>query len=235
MSDSAYATDVGRERHHNEDSVAVVPLVDGVLCAVADGMGGHAAGEIASQLAIDAMVAIAPQIRAGQSGLQAILSAAGRAHRAILDAARDGREGMGCTLTVAALRPDSVEVLHIGDSRAYRIENSSIAQLTRDHTMVEQMVRENILTPEQARTHPARNYLMRALGVDPVQFDTETFERDGHEVFLLCSDGLTGHLQDAEILKRVNCAASLDDAVQDLVRAANEGGGSDNITVVLAR
>ncbi len=236
MFEHAAATDVGRLRNHNEDSHLVVELPDGLLCAVSDGMGGHAAGEVASRLAIEHLAAAARELPAGEPALLRLQTAVQAAHAAIRAAATGGREGMGCTLTAAVWRDQAIELLSIGDSRAYRLRATSVEQLTEDDSLVGEMVRQKLLTADQARSHPARSYLTRALGVGTAaEYATATATLESGEVLLLCSDGLTAHVADDQILALVNGAATLAAAAAALVQAANEGGGSDNITVVLAR
>lgn len=236
MKDHAALTDVGRTREHNEDAYAVVQLLDGLLCAVADGMGGHAAGEVASRIAIEKMEHAARAARLGQPLLPELQNAADAAHAAIREAAQDGREGMGCTLTVVAVRPGKLELLHIGDSRAYLLHDGAIEQLTDDDTLVGEMQRQALLTEAEAREHPARSVLTRALGVGQVaDFSAATIDSRPGDLLLLCSDGLTGHLTDDELLARLDPKQGLEPVAKALVAAANEAGGSDNVTVVLAR
>lgn len=236
MMDYAMASDVGRHRDHNEDRVGAAPLPDGLLGVVADGMGGHAAGEVASQMAMDALLAAAGPAAEGESLLGALEAAALAAHAAIQAAAQDGREGMGCTLTAAAVRPGRIELLHIGDSRAYVIGEAGMRQITTDDTLVQEMVSERVLTAEQARSHPARSVLTQALGVGerPTFLQIEEPVADG-VLLLLCSDGLTAHLSDEKIARQIELSRSLGSAARRLVEAANRAGGRDNISVLLVR
>jgi protein phosphatase len=235
LPDYSALTDVGRHREENEDCHAVVPLADGLLCIVADGMGGHAAGEVASRIAVDTLAAVAPLLNADDAA--PALAAAGRqAHEAIREAALDGKHGMGCTLTVAVVRPGRVDLLHVGDSRAYRVSGEGIEQVTEDDSLVGAMLRGQSLTREQARRHPARSVLTRALGVGAeIEFSAGSLAPLPGDVLLLCSDGLTEHLDDDELLAIVRAEPDLDLAAQRLVAAANAAGGTDNITVVLVR
>lgn len=236
MLEHAAVTDVGRVRDHNEDAHAVVPLIDGLLLAVADGMGGHAAGEVASALAVEGVQRAGRNTRRGESALVPLEEQIDRAHEKIRESAQDGREGMGCTLTVAALRPGKVELLQIGDSRAYLMHDDGLEQLTEDDSLVGEMVRAAVLTADEARHHPARSVLTKALGIGDVA-DFVTFEvevRDG-DLLLLCSDGLTSMVDDQTIHAILQSTRGLAAQAKALVAAANEAGGTDNITVVLAR
>ncbi len=236
MHDHAAATDIGRVRDHNEDAYTVVPLIDGVLCAVADGMGGHAAGEVASELAVESMNVAGRLVRRGETALPLLEQAVDEAHAKIREQAQDGRQGMGCTLTAGAVRPGQVELLHIGDSRAYRLRGDEIEQLTKDDSLVGEMVRQNLISREEAQRHPSRSVLLRALGVGEVaDFTSTTVEVQAKDVLLFCSDGLTTHLTDSRIRELVQGQRSLKKAAQALIEAANEAGGVDNITVVLVR
>ena len=229
--EQAGRTDVGRQRSANEDSLAVRPP----LFAVADGMGGAKAGEVASAVAVEAVE------RARESGEPAEAQLAGivrDANRRIYDlaVADESRRGMGTTLTLAKVHGDEVSLAHVGDSRAYRMRDGELAQLTRDHSLVAELERSGQITPEAAEHHPQRSIITRALGPEPdVEVDTYTLAgRDG-DVFLICSDGLTSMISDDEVTSILRSAASLDDAAEALVRAANQSGGKDNITVILFR
>lgn len=235
MLDHAVASDVGRHRDHNEDRAGVAELADGLVAVVADGMGGHAAGEVASEIAVTRLLRVAEEAADGGL-LDALEAAASEAHEAIREAARDGREGMGCTLTAAAVRPGRLELLHIGDSRAYVLSEGKLHQLTEDDTLVQEMVSERVLTAEQARSHPARSVLTQALGVgDAATCKRIETELAGGEILLLCSDGLNGQLRDDRIQFILTHTRSLASAARRLVEAANRAGGRDNITVLLVR
>jgi PPM family protein phosphatase len=228
--DSAGSTDAGRKRRRNEDSF----VHDPPLFAVADGMGGAQAGEVASRLAAAAFREfhdaddLDPEER-----VRAIIQ---EANRRIYERARDDAQasGMGTTITAALASGTGVAVGHVGDSRAYRLHEGRLEQLTEDHSLVADLVRSGRLTPEEADTHPQRSVITRALGTDPeVDVDTFTAEAEPGDVFLLSSDGLTTMVGDEEIAQAVSRADTLEQAAKTLVRAANRAGGEDNITVVL--
>lgn len=234
-------TDRGRVRETNEDACLVRP--DLGVFAVADGMGGHAAGEVASRIAIEwierGMLGAGPELPAARR--EAILGdAVHAANRAILDyAARDpDKAGMGTTLTAVALsaaEPACV-LTHVGDSRGYHLHAGRLRQITTDHTWVQQQIDAGYLTPQQARVHPFSNVLNRALGVQAeVQVDRIRAELEPGDLLLLCSDGLTGMLDDDDLREILDPRRELDELAHRLVDAANQRGGLDNTTVVLIR
>jgi serine/threonine protein phosphatase PrpC len=227
---SAAATDPGRRRRHNEDSYVCEPP----LFAVADGIGGAQAGEVASGLAAAALRDNSGDGDGDALGrVDALVQEANRRvyQRQAADAAASG---MGTTMTAALVEGDHVWIGHVGDSRAYRIRGGALEQLTEDHSLVAELVRSGRLSPEEAESHPQRSVVTRALGTDPdVDVDTFQIEAEPGDLFLLCSDGLTTMVDDSTILKEI--ADNRDDlkaAAKALVRAANRGGGEDNITVV---
>jgi PPM family protein phosphatase len=221
------ATDVGRVREKNDDSYLIEPP----LYAVADGMGGAKAGEVASQLALQT---IADLQRSGGARLEDEVVAANK----IVYARANQEErfaGMGTTLTAALATPEAVHMAHVGDSRAYLLRAGSLRQLTRDHTLVDRMVQAGEITRDEADVHPHRNVLLRALGTEPTveveSFDVGLLEGDR---LLLCSDGLTVMATEDQI-KAILEASTGDpqDAAERLVRAANRAGGVDNITAIV--
>jgi PPM family protein phosphatase len=226
---TAVLTDTGRKRRHNEDAYVSEPP----LFAVADGMGGAQAGELASSLAAAALKDSQQPGGGGEERVEELIQQANRRvyERQTQDAAVSG---MGTTMTVALVEDGRVAIGHVGDSRAYLIRGSSLEQLTEDHSLVAELVRSGKLSPEEAEGHPQRSVITRALGTDPdVDVDTFSVETKPGDLFLLCSDGLTSMVDDETILEEV--ARSRDDlkiAAKALVRAANKGGGEDNITVV---
>jgi PPM family protein phosphatase len=229
--DQVGVSDVGRQRSANEDSLVIAPP----FFAVADGMGGAKAGEVASATAIEVFEGEAESSEAAESQLARILREANRRIHA-LAVSDESFRGMGTTLTAAKITGDQVSLGHVGDSRAYLLRNHELEQLTRDHSLVAELERSGQITPEAAEHHPQRSIITRALGPEPdVEVDTYTIAgRDG-DLFMICSDGLTSMISDDEVSSILRSAAGLDDAAEALVRAANQSGGRDNITVVLFR
>ena len=226
----AGVTDTGRKRRRNEDAFVVEPP----LFAVADGMGGAQAGEVASRLAAAAFREYhdADEL-AGEERVKAIIQEANRRiyERAQIDT---NASGMGTTVTAAIVEGGRVAIGHVGDSRAYRIHAGALEQLTDDHSLVADLMRSGRLTPEEADTHPQRSVITRALGTDAeVDVDTFTVAAEPGDVFLLCSDGLTTMVGNDEILRLVAESSGLESAAKALVKAANRHGGEDNVTVVL--
>ena len=224
-------TDVGRQRSANEDSLVLQPP----FFAVADGMGGARAGEVASAIAAEAFEGASAAGEAAEAQLERILR---EANRRIYDLAvtDESRRGMGTTLTAAKVHDTEVSLGHVGDSRAYRMRDGELEQITRDHSLVAELERSGQITPEAAEHHPQRSIITRALGPEPeVEVDTYTLSARDGDLFLLCSDGLTSMVSDDELAAILRTAASLDEAADALIKAANQSGGKDNITVVLFR
>jgi PPM family protein phosphatase len=223
---TAALTDTGRKRRHNED----VYVVDPPIFAIADGMGGAKAGEVAAGLAADALRG------EGGRGEDAVVGLIQKANRRVYQRATEdaAASGMGTTMTVALLEDGRVRIGHVGDSRAYLIRDGELAQLTDDHSLVGELVRSGKLAPEDAESHPQRSVITRVLGTDPeVDVDTATVETRAGDLFLLCSDGLYSMVGNDRILQLVErYRGDLDAAAKALVAAANKGGGEDNITVV---
>lgn len=225
-------TDTGRQRRVNEDAFhARAPLF-----AVADGMGGAQAGEVASGTAVGIL---SDGLPAGSDPAPDRLAAAVRAANAKiheLSVTDEERAGMGTTLTAAWVGEKEVSLVHVGDSRCYRWRDGRLERLTDDHSLVEEMVRQGRLTPEEAAIHPQRSIITRALGPeDHVEPDTVTVPARGGDLFLLCSDGLTSMIGEAEIAEVLGSTGELEVAGRALVDRANQAGGRDNITVVLFR
>jgi serine/threonine protein phosphatase PrpC len=229
--EQAGRSDVGRQRSANEDALVLSPP----FFAVADGMGGARAGEVASSIAAGVFEGEASGDEGAEAQLARILREANRRiyELAVSD---DSRRGMGTTLTAAKVIGDEISLGHVGDSRAYRLRDGELSQITKDHSLVAELERSGQITPEAAEHHPQRSIITRALGPEPeVEVDTYTVTgRDG-DVFLICSDGLTSMISDDEVGSLLRAAGNLDDAAESLVRAANQSGGKDNITVVLFR
>jgi PPM family protein phosphatase len=212
----------------NEDAYVVQPP----LFAVADGMGGAQAGEIASRIAASVL-----RDSGADGGGDAVVALIQEANRRVYEAAAsdEGRAGMGTTITAALIDGGTVRFGHVGDSRAYRLREGAIEQLTDDHSLVAELVRSGRLSPEEADAHPQRSVITRVLGTDP-EVDVDTFEVEAQpgDLFMLCSDGLTSMVDDRTILEIVEQSrTSLDRAARALVDAANQGGGEDNITVIV--
>ncbi len=229
--EQAHRTDTGRQRNANEDAY----FARGPLFAVADGMGGAQAGEVASRLAAESFEPVKRGEESPEAYLRAIARTANaRIHR--LAQADSSRSGMGTTLTAALVEDDEVSFAHVGDSRAYVFRDGELKLLTSDHSLVEELRRQGRLTDEQAEDHPQRSIITRALGPErEVEVDTMTYRARPGDVYLLCSDGLTTMVREERIAATVASSESLDDAVSSLVREANEAGGRDNITVVAFR
>jgi serine/threonine protein phosphatase PrpC len=226
---SAGVSDPGRKRRHNEDSFVVQPP----LFAVADGMGGAQAGEVASKLAAGALEETQPgAVRGAEDIVELIQEANRRVHaRSTED---PSTSGMGTTMTVALVQDGHVLIGHVGDSRAYRVRDGKLEQLTEDHSLVNELVKGGKLSREEAEVHPQRSVITRAVGTDP-DVDVETYPVETREgdLFVLCSDGLTDMVAEADILAILERHRDdLDRAARALVQAANRGGGEDNITVV---
>jgi protein phosphatase len=231
------ATDVGMKRRVNEDRYAMVP--DLGLYLVADGMGGHKSGQMASQLAAEASILAAQALEGATASLsEKLRQVVACANREIFTTAQDRPdfEGMGTTLVALLASQGRVALAHVGDSRAYLIRDGRIRLLTDDHSLVGELLRRNAISPEDAREHPHRHVLTRALGVrSSVQGDLiEMTPHDG-DVFALLSDGLSNHVRDEEIAAAVNATSDLQLVCDTLVGFANDRGGSDNITIVLVR
>jgi serine/threonine protein phosphatase PrpC len=228
----AVASDTGRRRRRNEDNYVVAPP----LFAVADGMGGAQAGEVASQLAASALEAGDSD---GLEGTQRIDALIQEANRRIYDRATTdpSASGMGTTMTVALVEEMTVAIGHVGDSRAYLVRGERMEQLTEDHSLVNELLKSGKLSEEEAHVHPQRSVITRAVGTDPdVDVDGFTIEAEDGDIFLICSDGLSDMVEDEEILELVHRHRDdLDKAVRALVAAANKGGGEDNITAVAFR
>ena len=228
----AVASDTGRRRRRNEDNYVVAPP----LFAVADGMGGAQAGEVASQLAASALEGGDSDTRGGIERIDALIQ---EANRRIFDRATTdpSASGMGTTMTVALVEGMTVAIGHVGDSRAYLVRGEQMEQLTDDHSLVNELLKTGKLSEAEAQVHPQRSVITRAVGTDPdVDVDGFSIEAEDGDVFLICSDGLSDMVEDEEILELVHeHRDDLEKAVKALVAAANRGGGEDNITAVAFR
>jgi PPM family protein phosphatase len=227
---SAVVSDTGRRRRRNEDAFVCAPP----LFAVADGMGGAQAGEVASGLA----AAVLEEGAGDERGEERIASLIQEANRRVFQRSNEDAttSGMGTTMTVALVDSSggTISFGHVGDSRAYRVRDGALEQLTDDHSLVGELVRSGKLSPEEAEGHPQRSVITRALGTEPdVDVDTFTVEARPDDLYLLCSDGLTDMVSAEEIFSLLQASDDLDVAARTLIEAANAGGGEDNITVVL--
>ena len=221
-------TDVGCLRDHNEDSLAVSPP----LYVVADGMGGHAAGEVASEIAVNTIVATVP----AHADAQGLADAVVEANREVIEASHDerGREGMGCTVTAAMLEGERLVIAQVGDSRAYLMHKGELQQVTRDHSLMAELIEAGDITPEEARVHPKRSVITRALGSDPLmQPDIYELNVEAGDRLLLCSDGLSTMLTDDKIADTLSRIGDAQRCASQLVNEAIEAGGYDNITVIV--
>ncbi len=224
-------TDTGRQRRANEDAFfARTPLF-----VVADGMGGAQAGEVASRIAADTFAeGLAPEGGTEERLAQRALEANRRINRRSRE--DHALEGMGTTLTAVYVDGDELALAHVGDSRAYLLREGELTRLTRDHTLVDELVRRGRLTEDEAAEHPQRSIITRALGPEAdVEVDTSTHRVHAGDVLLLCSDGLTSMISEADVGELLRAAPTLGAAARALIAAANDAGGRDNITVVLAR
>src|SRR3954463_10726675 len=219
--EQTFRTDTGRQRDANEDSY----FAESPVFAVADGMGGAQAGEVASRLAAESFDAIQRGTESPEAYLRAIAKTANaRIHR--LSEADTSRSGMGTTFTAALGEGDEVGFAHVGDSRAYLWRDGEVMLLTSDHSLVEELRRQGRLTDDQAEDHPQRSIITRALGPErDVQVDTMTYRARPGDVYLLCSDGLTTMIKDDRIAEILRRSGTLDEAVDQLVSEANAGGG----------
>ncbi|MFZ5867909.1 MAG: Stp1/IreP family PP2C-type Ser/Thr phosphatase [Thermodesulfobacteriota bacterium] len=231
-----FKTDVGGSRHQNQDSFLADP--DLGLFVVADGMGGHSAGEVASELAVREISGlIRKELPTCQDPKKLLEDAVLRANAAILERSAINPEwsDMGTTVVAALFVGNRLIICHVGDSRAYMISKAAIRQLTQDHSFVAEWVKEGLITAAEARTHEARRGLYMALGVEEdIEPALTECKWDGDWCLCLCSDGLNDALEDKDILKTVNDAANPQDACDSLIRLVHEREGKDDITVILA-
>jgi protein phosphatase len=229
--ETALRTDTGRQRRDNEDNAfARAPVF-----VVADGMGGAQAGEVASKIATETFEQGLPDSGSPEERLAERVREANHQIHELSRSDRD-RAGMGTTLTAAYVDDTSVAIAHVGDSRAYLFRDGTLERLTQDHSLVEELVRQGKLTPEQAAGHPQRSIITRALGPEAnVEVDTWTYPVRAGDILLLCSDGLTTMISEDRVAEILGAAGSLDGTADALIDAANEAGGRDNITVVLFR
>lgn len=237
-------TDPGRARSQNEDSIASDAEMG--LCILADGMGGHNAGEVASGMATAFIKSEMCEAltRAGKNGTpaalqQALTQSIEKANSAIFNMSRTNRQyaGMGTTLVVGVFYGDALELAHIGDSRCYRLRDKQMQQLTKDHSLLQEQVDSGLVAADSAIPRsPGQNLVTRALGVDQVvQADIDHFDLALGDIYLLCSDGLSDMVSDDAIAAILRSEEPFEQKPKQLVAAANEGGGRDNISVMLVQ
>lgn len=222
-------TDIGYVRDHNEDSLIIIPP----LFAVADGMGGHEAGEIASEITVNTLAELAPS-HLDAEGLTAAVEAA---NYNVMKAPRQGigRDGMGTTLTAATLEGERLLIAQVGDSRAYLLHKGHLQQITRDHSLMADLIEAGQITPEEARVHPNRSVITRAIGSDiHMRPDIYELNVDAGDRILLCSDGLSSMISNNAIESIMRRQSDAQHCADELVTAALENGGADNVTVVVA-
>ena len=238
-------TDVGQVRPVDEDSILAADLSFGVnsesskflLLAVADGMGGHAKGEEASKIALNAIArAVIPDLLNNTPFTKILEKGIQNANQDILDYTAENPEasGMGTTSVCAVVKDNQIHLANVGDSRAYRVSDDEICRVTKDHSYVQALIDEGDITEEQAREHPRKNEITRAVGIMPsIEVDTMKLTLDSDESLLLCCDGVIAHLSDDDIHKIIRDSADPQTACQEIVDMANERGGSDNISLII--
>jgi serine/threonine protein phosphatase PrpC len=242
-------TDTGRVREHNEDTIA--SDVDAGLLVLADGMGGYNAGEVASGIAVKTITNLVREGLAREdlasvdrsTGLTrpsiVLRDAITRANKIIYQTARSQAEceGMGTTVVAALFYDNRISIAHVGDSRLYRQRGSEIAQVTMDHSLLQELVDRGFYSPEEAQRAANKNYVTRALGVEPqVEVEVQEHPVDKGDIFILCSDGLSDMVEDEDIRLTISTfGANLDTVAKQLIQLANENGGRDNVSVVLAQ
>ena len=242
-------SDVGQRRDHNEDAVASDAEIG--LVALADGMGGYKAGEVASEIAIltivaelkEAMVDIEPGQTDAVTGMQAeshlVSDAVAKANESIYSISQSQPQcaGMGTTLVVGLFTNNKLLVGHIGDSRMYRLRGDEFTRVTEDHSLLQEQINSGLITPEQAKLSNNKNLVTRALGIDPtVELELHEYNVQEGDLYLLCSDGLSDLVEDEDIhLTLAELSANLELAAHQLIQLANDNGGNDNISVILAR
>ena len=238
-------TDVGQVRTVDEDSILAADLSFGVnsesskflLLAVADGMGGHAKGEEASKIALNAIArAVIPDLLNNTPFTKILEKGIQNANQDILDYTAENPEasGMGTTSVCAVVKDNQIHLANVGDSRAYRVSDDEICRVTKDHSYVQALIDEDEITEEQAREHPRKNEITRAVGIMPsIEVDTMKLTLDSDESLLLCCDGVIAHLSDDDIHKIIRDSPDPQTACQEIVDMANERGGSDNISLII--
>lgn len=233
-------TDKGKIRDNNQDAYYLPADCDNPLFIIADGMGGHKAGEIASNLAIDLVSeSFNKNLGAGLEGEDLVKASIHKsiniANKSIYEKSKKEKAyaGMGTTVTLAYIDEDHIYIGHVGDSRAYILEDGNLGQVTEDHSLVEELIKNGSISKEEAKQHPQRNIITRAVGTEPdIDIDIFLLARDQVDILLLCTDGLTSMVDDNDIGKILIDVPNIEKACQDLVELSNKRGGYDNITVL---
>lgn len=229
-------TDIGKKRELNEDYVLVFKSPNYSLMIVADGMGGHNGGEVASEIASTSIREyIFKNFNTTEDKLELVRDAIVHANSVVYKVSKQNNnlKGMGTTITCCLLYDKKAIIGHVGDSRAYRITEEYITKVTEDHSFVQQLINKGTITQEEAANHPQKNLITRAIGVDEyVMVDIVDFELKDNEIILLCTDGLTNYISEQEIKEIV---LNENDPVKTLIDTANERGGADNISVIIAQ
>lgn len=236
----ASATDTGIVRKNNEDFQAILSAGQDMIFVIADGMGGHAVGELASRTAVEYVLSALPKALESANTKQEIEDLLGlvveKANIRVYLESLDNKEfkGMGTTLTIAVLHDWRLYISHIGDCRVYLLHGSTLERLTADHTLVQELVNSGSITEEEAMTHPKRHILLKSLGVNEFMSpDTYSFDISEGDLILMCTDGLHGYVEEKDIRSIVRRHKDLDACAKQLVSAANSAGGKDNVTVIL--
>ncbi|MBW1940219.1 MAG: Stp1/IreP family PP2C-type Ser/Thr phosphatase [Deltaproteobacteria bacterium] len=229
-------SDIGLKRNNNEDVFVVKSDLD--FCLVADGMGGAAAGEVASHIFAETALEIFlnSRGRSEKQNLEQVQKTFRFANKRILDHVKENphHEGMGCTAELMAFTHKEFVLGHMGDSRTYRLRNGQLKQLTQDHSLVQEQIDQGLISPAEARNHPLRNIILRAVGInESPALDVIRGKALSGDLFLLCSDGLTDMVDDFLIREVVSSIGTLSQKVEKLIELANAAGGKDNITIVL--
>ncbi|MGM0873621.1 MAG: Stp1/IreP family PP2C-type Ser/Thr phosphatase [Bacillota bacterium] len=236
-----YLSDRGKVRQHNEDCVGVFENEAGVLAIVADGMGGHLAGDVASQMTISTFKTLWEQVTLIDSPKEAeawFTVKVAEVNKAIYEHSLTNPEcqGMGTTIVGAIITSSFATIGHIGDSRCYLLNSSGYKQVTQDHSLVNELVRSGQISKEDAEHHPRKNVLLRALGTEQtVELDVSTIEFEGEDVLLLCSDGLSNKVSDETMKEELSNSNPLSEKAKTLVQFANDNGGEDNISIVIVK
>lgn len=230
-------TDIGYKRSNNEDTFVIKPELS--FCAVADGMGGAAAGEVASSIFADTGIEIFSKAsgKSEEETMELVQETFRLSNKRILDhvVKHPVHKGMGCTAEILTFSEDGFVIGHLGDSRTYRLRNGSFKQLTKDHSLIQAQMEQGIIKPEEAKNHPLRNVILRAVGIEEsLALDLLRGKIVSKDIFLLCSDGLTDMVDDDKIKKILSSPITLSQKTDTLVQCAMSAGGSDNITVVLS-